>query len=100
MEHQIKLIAEAIKSQATRMLVESHVKEVMMGDNGHLTLEVDNAQPLHSLSEKENDEHLRKALEAVYGDAVETYELKLHKSAKPYDRGRRFFGKIKGDHNA
>ena len=95
MEPQIKAVAEAITHKKTRSLVESHVKELAFNEGTrHLVVFMDNAGPLHELSDKENDHHLQKALEDVYGDDI-TYELKVHKGIKPLDRGERFFGKIK-----
>lgn len=75
MEHQIKTLAQAITHQHTSHLIATHVKELKL-DNKHLTILVDNAAPLHELSDKALDEHLRKGLEEVYGEDI-TYELKL-----------------------
>jgi len=43
----------------------------------HLVIYVDNAGPMHELSEEEGDHHLKSGLEKVYGEDI-TYEIKLH----------------------
>ena len=93
MEHAIKTLAEAITHKHTRSLVESHVKELSF-ENNHLMIYVDNAGPLHELSDKETEEHLRKALEEIYG-VDSTYEFKIYKGFPKGDKGERFFGNIK-----
>ena len=85
MEHQIKLIAEAITSNHARSLVQAHVKELNFDEETrHLVIYVDNAGPLHELSDEEGDHHLNRGLEAVYGKDI-TYELKLH-GEQPHER--------------
>jgi hypothetical protein len=77
MEKQIKAIAEKITHNQTKKLVIAHVKALEF-ENNHLVIYVDNTGPLHELGEKENDQHLRKALDQVYGEDI-TYELKHFK---------------------
>lgn len=80
MEHKIKTLAEAITNAHTKHLVQSHVKELAFNEETrHLIIYVDNAGPLHELSDEECDHHLNSALEKVYGDDI-TYELKMHHS--------------------
>lgn len=77
MNTEIKTLAEAITNVKTKNLVQSHVKQLKF-EEGHLTIYVDNAAPLHELEEKEIDHHLQNGMEKVYGDI--TYELKLFKA--------------------
>ena len=84
MEHQIKALAQAITHHQTSHLIVSHVKELRF-ENKHLIIFVDNAAPLHELSGKELDPHLRKGLEAIYGKDI-TYELKLSHHHIPNNR--------------
>ena len=74
MEHQIKAIVAAITHEHTKSLIITHLKGLKF-ENKHLTLFLDNVAPLHELSAKGLDEHLRKGLEKVYGEDI-TYELK------------------------
>ena len=78
MEHQIKALAEAITNAHTKSLVESHVKELDFDEESkHLIIVLDNAGPLHELSDEEGDHHLNNGLKEIYGDDI-TYELRLH----------------------
>ena len=56
----------------------------MKFENEHLTIYVDNAAPLHELSNDECDHHLQNAMEKVYGDI--TYEIKLHSSHGTHEK--------------
>lgn len=76
MEHQIKKLAEAITHAKLQKLVISHVKELLL-ENNHLIIFVDNAAPLHEMSEKSMNEYLKKGLEKVYDPAI-TYELRVY----------------------
>ncbi|MBI5422187.1 hypothetical protein HZA44_03570 [Candidatus Peregrinibacteria bacterium] len=76
MEHQIKKLAEAMTHAKLHKLIMSHVKELLL-ENNHLIIFVDNAAPLHEMSEKAMDEHLKKGLESVYGTEI-TYELRVY----------------------
>jgi hypothetical protein len=80
MEHILKSLVEKIGHKETAHLVTSHVKELQVVGN-HATVIVDNSAPLHEFAKPENDEALRKGLEALYGDAVQTYEVKTHSGA-------------------
>ena len=84
MEHQIKQIVEACSHAKTQKLIENHLVEILLHDQ-HLVLLIDNAAPLHELSQEENDEHLKKALEAVFGEDL-TYELKLAHTKGVHER--------------
>jgi len=75
MEHLIKSLAEAVTHEKLKKLVISHVKELLL-ENNHLVIFVDNAAPLHEMSLKSMDEHLKSALEKVF-DSKTTYELRL-----------------------
>ncbi len=75
MEHQIKALAEAITHEKLKKLVIGHVKELLL-ENGHLVIFVENAAPLHELSQKSTEEHLKKALEKVFDPKI-TYEFRL-----------------------
>ena len=83
MEHQIKVLAEAITHEKLKKLVQTHVKELLM-ENNHLVIFVENVEPLHELSQKSMDEHMRKALEKVYDPKI-TYEFKLMHSYEKQD---------------
>lgn len=83
MEHKLKLLAEAAEGHNLKSLITSHVKELAL-ENGHLIVYVDNAAPLHELSEKGMDEQLRKALEKIFDPSI-TYELRLHKNTQVID---------------
>lgn len=77
MEHKIKTLAEAITNVHTKSLVQTHVKWLdFHEESGHLVIYVDNAGPLHELSDKEGDHHLKNGLEKVYGSDI-TYEIRL-----------------------
>lgn len=78
MEHKIKELAEAITHTHTKKLVESHVVGLNF-ENEHLTVFVDNAAPLHEFEKTEAEDHVRKAMEQIYGEDI-TYEFKLEKS--------------------
>ena len=78
MEHKIKVLAEAISNAHTRQLVQAHVKWLDFNEESkHLIVYVDNAGPLHELSEEEGNHHLKSGLEKVYGEDI-TYEVKMH----------------------
>jgi hypothetical protein len=83
MEHQIKTLANAITNAHTKDLIETNVKELHLSE-GHLIIYFKNAAPMHELSEKECDKHLKDGLEKVYGDI--TYELRLWKPVKKHER--------------
>ncbi len=91
MEHQLKLLAEAITHHEARALVKAHVKEIEQTGK-HLVVYVENAGPLHELSKPENDEALRKGLEKLYGEDL-TYEVKVYKPDVMGDREKEF-GKL------
>ena len=79
MEHQIKMLAEAITNGHTKNLIQTNVKELTFNEETrHLVIYVDNAGPLHELADDECDHHLRSGLEKVYGEDI-TYEVKMHK---------------------
>lgn len=78
MEHQIKKLAEAITNAKLKKLVQAHVKELLL-ENNHLVIFVENSAPLHEMSDKAMDEHLKKGLEKIYDSKI-TYELRLHNS--------------------
>jgi hypothetical protein len=79
MKPEIKTLAEAITNGYTKNLIQSHVKELAFNEEAkHLVIYVDNAGPMHELSEEEGDHHLRSGLEKVYGEDI-TYEIKMHK---------------------
>ena len=75
MEHQIKALAEAITHDKLKKLVQSHVKELLL-EKGHLIIFVENTAPLHELNHLSMEEHMKKALEKVYGSKI-TYEFRL-----------------------
>ena len=75
MEHQIKALAEAITHEKLKKLVQSHVKELLL-ENNHLIIFVENAAPLHEMSQPSMDEYLKKALEKVFDPKI-TYEFRL-----------------------
>lgn len=78
MEHKIKALVEAITHGRTKNLIQTHVKELAFNEETkHLVIYVDNAGPLHELSEQEGDHHLRGGLEKLYGEDI-TYEVKTH----------------------
>ena len=78
MEHEIKMLIEAISHNHTKKLIQTHVKGLAFNEETkHLVIYVDNAGPLHELAEKKEDLHLRSGLEKVYGDDI-TYEIKHH----------------------
>lgn len=78
MEHKIKTLAEAITNGHIRSLVQTHVKELAFDEDvNHLMIFVDNAGPMHELSDEEGDHHLQAGLEKVYGEDI-TYEVKMH----------------------
>lgn len=78
MEHKIKKLAEAVTKKRFKNLILTHTKDLNFNqDRSHLVIHLDNAGPLHALSEKEGDHSLKKALEQVYGGDI-TYELKLY----------------------
>ena len=77
MEHKIKELAEAITHVHTRNLVQSHVVDLSLNEETrHLVIYVDNAGPMHELSNDEGDHHLNSGLSEVYGDDI-TYEIKV-----------------------
>jgi hypothetical protein len=76
MEHQIKALVEAIGHDKLKKLVQSHVKELLL-ENKHLIIFVENTAPLHELNHPSMEEHMKKALEKVYGTKI-TYEFRLH----------------------
>ncbi len=84
MDHEVKQLAESITSAHTKNLVISHVKELKFED-GHLTIYVDNAGPIHELESEDIDHHLKSGMEKVYGEDI-TYELKIHKPDTPHER--------------
>jgi hypothetical protein len=84
MEHDIKLLAEAITHTHTHDLVYSHVKALHF-ENNHLVIYVDNAATLHELSDTEADHHLQDGMEKVYGEDI-TYEIKIYKEHQMHDR--------------
>ncbi len=78
MEHKIKMLAEAITNGHIKSLVQTHVKELAFNEDAkHLVIYVDNAGPIHELSDEEGDHHLKSGLEKVYGEDI-TYEVKVH----------------------
>lgn len=82
MEHKLKALAEAAESPKLKQLIKSHVKELKL-ENNHLVIFVDNATPLHELSEKRMDASLKNALEKVFDPSI-TYEVRLsHIHDKP-----------------
>jgi len=99
MEHQIKLLAEAMNSDRAKHLIRAHVRELHF-ENNHLIVYVDNTAPLHEFENKKMDEHLKKGMEKIYGENI-TYEYKLQKADKPHERekevGREYnFNMIRG----
>lgn len=84
MEHQIKALAELIAHEHTKHLVKTHVRELHF-ENKHLIIYVDNTAPLHEFRQKENDQHLQKALNQLYGEDI-TYEIKLYKNFMSHER--------------
>ena len=84
MEHKIKELAKAIAHEHTKKLVKRHVKGLHF-ENNHLTVFVENTAPLHEFQDKENEEHLKKAFEQIYGIDI-TYEFKLEKSHVFHER--------------
>lgn len=83
MQHQVKILADAITHARTAHLIENHVKALNF-KYGHLIIDIDNAAPLHELSGKDCDKHLEKGLQEVYGDI--TYELRLFKAEVSHNR--------------
>ncbi|MBN2306777.1 hypothetical protein JXD20_02225 [Candidatus Peregrinibacteria bacterium] len=78
MEHDIKILAEAITHGKTKHLIQTHVRKLAFNEETkHLVIYVDNAGPLHELEEEEGDHHLKSGLEKIYGEDI-TYEIKLH----------------------
>ena len=75
MEHQIKALAEAITHEKLKKLVKSHVKELLL-EGDHLIIFVENTAPLHELNHSSMEEHMKKALEKVYGSKI-TYEFRV-----------------------
>jgi hypothetical protein len=99
MDHQIKLLAEAVESPHAKKLIESHVKALHF-ENNHLIVYVDNAHPFHEMIEEKMEHHFKVGMEKVYGEDI-TYEFKLHKSNKPNEEeketGREYnFSLIRG----
>jgi len=84
MEHQIKLLAEAMASEHAKHLIKAHVRELHF-ENNHLIVYVDNTAPLHEFEDPKMNAHLKKGMEKIYGDNI-TYEYKLHKADKPHER--------------
>jgi hypothetical protein len=77
MEHKIKMLAEAITSAHTKNLIQAHVKELNFNEESqHLIIVLDNAGPLHELSDEEGTHHLVSGLEKIYGENI-TYQFKL-----------------------
>ncbi len=86
MEHEIKMLMEAITNTTLKKLIQSHVKELALDEETkHLVIYVDNAAPLHEMNSKEMDEHLRKSLEKIYDPDI-TYELKPYKEHQMHER--------------
>ena len=78
MEHQIKILAEAITNGHTKKIIQTHVKELDFNEETkHLVIYVDNAGPMHELFNEEGDHHLNNGLKEIYGGDI-TYEVKLH----------------------
>lgn len=86
MEHEIKMLMEAVANEKLKKLVQSHVKELALDEETkHLVIYVDNPAPLHEMNSKEMDEHLRKGLEKIYDPEI-TYELKPYKERQMHER--------------
>ena len=80
MEHQIKVLAEAMTNNQAKHLIQTHVHSLHF-ENGHLIIYVHNAAPLHELENSEMDVHLQKGIAKVYGEEM-TYEFRLNKPEK------------------
>jgi len=87
MEHQIKLLAEAMASDRAKHLIKAHVRELLF-ENNHLIIFVDNTAPLHEFENKKMDEHLKKGMEKIYGEDI-TYEYRLFKADKPREQEKK-----------
>ena len=86
MEHEIKMLMEAVTNEKLKKLIQSHVKELALDEETkHLVIYVDNAAPFHEMDSKEMDEHLRKGLEKVYDPDI-TYELRHYKERQMHER--------------
>ena len=86
MQHEIKVLLEAVTHAKLKKLIESHVRELAFDEeNKHLILYVDNTAPLHELNSEEMDEHIKPSLEKIY-DPDTTYEFRLYKERQMHER--------------
>jgi hypothetical protein len=84
MEHLIRAFADAVTNKHIKNLILSHVDELHF-ENNHLIVYVDNAGPFHELEGKEDEHHLKTAMEKIYGEDI-TYEFRKSKTETPKER--------------